>query len=58
MTRHATLDRKHESFARVVLWLSGAPFIGIGLAFLVAPSAMSAVVGLEVTSTTADRNGP
>lgn len=42
--------------ARVVLVFSALPFAGIGLAFLVAPSAMGAFVGLTLDGAVADND--
>jgi hypothetical protein len=44
------------SWPRLVCLLSALPFAGVGMAFLVAPVQMGALVGLEVTSVTADND--
>jgi hypothetical protein len=43
-----------NTIARAVLWLSAAPFVGIGLAFLIAPATMSGYVGVTLAGATAD----
>lgn len=45
-----------RAFARLVLRLSALPCAGVGLAFLAAPAAMGSLVGLELTSVTADND--
>jgi len=42
-----------QGFARLVLWLSALAFAGIGAAFLVAPEAMAARVGIALAGATA-----
>jgi len=44
------------SWARLVVLASVPPFAGIGAAFLVAPALMASLVGLELTSVTADND--
>jgi hypothetical protein len=44
------------SFSRLVLALSALPFAGIGLAFLLAPAALAARVGVSLGSATADHD--
>jgi hypothetical protein len=42
-----------ERFARLVLWLSAVAFAAIGAAFLLAPEAMAARVGVSLAGATA-----
>ena len=44
------------SWPRWVCVLSALPFAGIGMAFIVAPAEMAALVGLELTNVTADND--
>ncbi len=45
--------RRTVSFPRVVVLLSAVPFAGIGLAFLVSPEGMVALIGLSLRDATA-----
>ena len=47
---------RERVWPRIVVLASVPPFAGIGVAFLVAPAAAGALVGLELTNVTADND--